>query len=183
MVNKYCKLLNLQSVGFTLFEVTLTLVLSTIVLAISGSFISSSVNIVTQTAAESSAINTNITSSSNINNNIAFTILDNDFANNLGGVSQNGDKNQLKFHILDPNNSTKTINVTYDCKTDPKNRFFFRQMEGYPQEILITSVTKCSFNYVISSDQTTITLTSAITVTTNGNSVVLSNVTTGPYTS
>lgn len=184
IINKYCKLLklNLKTVGFTLFEVTLTLVLSTIVLVIGGSFISSSVNIVTETAAESSAINTNITSSSTTNNNIAFTLLDNDFANNLGGVSQNADKNQLKFHILDPNNSNKIINVNYDCKTDPKNLFFFRQMDGYPQEILITSVTNCSFNYVISSDQTTITLTATITVTTSGNSVVLSNVTTGPYT-
>lgn len=182
MINKYFKSLNLHSVGFTLFEVTLTLVLSTIVLVIAGSFISSSVNIVTDTATESSAINTNITSSSNTNNNIAFNILDNDFANNLGGVGTNGDKNQLQFKIVDPNNSTKIINVHYNCALDPSNRLWFRQMDGYPQEVLINNVTACNFTYVVSTDQTKITLTSAITVTTSGNSVVLSNVTSGPYT-
>ena len=182
IINKYCKLLNLKTVGFTLFEVTLTLVLSTIVLVIAGSFISSSVNIVTDTATESSAINTNITSSSSTNNNIAFTILDNDFSNNLGGVNTNGDKNQLQFKILDPNDSNKKINVHYNCALDPKNQLWFRQMDGYPQEVLMTSVTACNFTYVVSTDQTTITLTAAITVTTNGQSVVLSNATTGPYT-
>lgn len=182
MINKYWKPLNLQSVGFTLFEVTLTLVLSTIVLAISGSFISSSVNIVTQTAAESSAINTNITSSTNANNNIAFTILNNDFVNNLGGISPRGDQHKLKFKIADPNNSTKTIDVNYECKTDHQNELWFRKMDGYAQETLMTNVTDCNFTYVVSSDKTTITLTLDITVTTSGSSVVLSNVISAPYT-
>ena len=189
MINKYLKFnilthCTLHGCGFSLFEVTLTLVISTIALVIAGSFVSSSVEIVTQTATESAAINTANTSSSGSGGggNIIFTILDNDFANNLGGVSTGGGGNTLQFHILDPNNSTKTPNVHYNCQIDKGHQLLSRKVDGYDQENLLTNVTDCNFTFVVSSDKTTITLTSDITVTTNNTSVVLSNETTAQYT-
>ena len=188
MFNKYLKLINLthcklNSFGFTLFEVTLTLVISTIALVIAGAFVSSSVDIVTQTATESAAINTANTSGGGTSGGgtMFFNILDNDFTNNLGGVNIG---TSLTFKILDPNNSTRTINVTYTCQIDATHNLLLRQMDGYAQEILLTNVTNCSASYVTApaKSPTTITLTTNITVTTNNIPVVLSNVITAQYT-
>lgn len=177
MINKYLKYLNLKCYAFSLFEVTLTLVISSIALAITGTFVASSVNIVTEVASQAT---------SSATSTVALNVLTGDFVNNVGGVdvgTRKDDKNNtltLRFDIPDTSRPGREIRVKYICDYDLNQ--VFRQLAGYTQELFLDQMTACDFTTSISADQTTITLTTNITIMSNGTPIILSEVTDAPYT-
>ncbi len=180
MANKFNTLL--KYFGFSLFEVTLTLVVSSIALAITGSFVASSVNIVTEVVSQT----TPGSSGGGASSTVAMNVLTGDFMNNTGNVDAGvakDDKNNtftLRFDIPDTTHPGRDIRVKYICDYDDDK--VYRQLAGSTKELFLDLMTACTFATAISTDQTTITLTTNITVTNNGTPVILSEVTDAPYT-
>ncbi len=165
------------ALGFSLFEVALTLVISSIVLAITGTFVASSVNIVTAVASQAASSSTAT---------VALNILTDDFINNRGHVDisakhdKKNNKLTLQFDIPKTNDPTHDMLVKYICDYDLNQ--VYRQTEGSAQELFLDQMTACDFATTISADKTTITLTTNITITMNNTVINLYEVTDAPYT-
>lgn len=177
MASQYFK--NLRLAGFSLFEATLTIVISSIVLAINGAFVAASVNIVTSIANQSTA---------NTVSTVALNTLAGDFVNNTGrvriidftGWHVLGNTLTLQFDIPDTTKNNKDILVKYIC--DFKHDQVYRQLGNATKELFLDQLVTCSFDTDISSDQTIITLTTNITINDNNNlSVTLYEVIDAPY--
>lgn len=162
--------------GVTLFEMVITLVISSIVLITGSMFISSSVNIINQTTAQSKEINNSITLGSN---NIVYTLLNNDFSNNQGSINLNKTNDSLSFVIPRPINLIGKANVQYDCNYNTKT--LTRKVSGFSEEILLNNVQSCYFAINNSVNNATTILNYRITYNDNGGSIVLFNFINGPY--
>lgn len=165
------------ALGFSLFEVALTLVISSIVLAITGTFVASSVNIVTAVANQAASSSTAT---------VALNILTDDFINNRGNVdigAKHDQKNNtltLQFKIAKTNDPANDMLVKYICDYDFNQ--VYRQTEGSAKELFLDQITACDFATTISANKTTITLTTNITIMMNNTAINLYEVTDAPYT-
>lgn len=162
--------------GITLFETTVTMIITSIVMVTSSAFISSAMSLVNQKTEQSKEINKSMMLE---NNNIVYVLLSNDFTNNKGNISLNNSGDNLRFIIPNPNNFNNTANVQYDCNLNTKQ--LTRKVSGFNQEVILDNVESCYFAINTSTSNSIITLNYSITYKDNDNYLVISNSINGPY--
>lgn len=141
-----------KTIGLSLFELILTITISSIVFIIAMAFVNSAVN----TTRQLSFIENNDNS-----HKVVLNILTEDFFNNNGNISIIKDNNintlTLSFNITDPNHTNTNIPVYYIYDSTYKQ--LYKKLANENSILLLDNIANCAFSTMISTNATNITLT------------------------
>ena len=161
--------------GLSLFELVLTITISSIVFTISIMFVNSAVNMTQQVS---------LIKQDNNSPKVVLNILTEDFMNNNGNITIIKDNNintlTLSFNIPDPYNENSNIQVTYTY--DVTYRQLYKNLPNESSQLLLNNIANCNFTTSVSSNMTNITLTVNMLIEQPNSTFTVYEVINAPYT-
>lgn len=156
-MNKYFKY-----VGFSMFEITLTIIITSIIFVVVGLFMAKPIVLFTKMSQEAKVLS---------QLNVGLRRIANDFSQYAGGISiTSGSLNTLSLKFNMPGGVT----VTYLC--DFNNGLVYRQSSNQGTQLLLNNLTGCIFKNNISTDNKTIFLSIRLVITKNNMPVTLTEI-------
>jgi type II secretory pathway pseudopilin PulG len=157
---------NFKCAGFSMFEIGLTIIITSIMFSTVGIFMAKPMLLFTQNSQQISATS---------KLNMALRRIANDFSQYAGGIniySNAANTMSLQFNI--PNNTS----VTYIC--DFNAGVVYRQTNIQGSQLLLDNITSCSFRKNISVDGAKLFLNIRMGITKNNMPVVLTEILNAP---
>ncbi len=148
--------------GFTIFELTLTIVITSIVFGIVGVFMAKPILLFTEISGQSSAANQLST---------ALNVIANDFSRYTGGISVNSyaaNTVSVRFNI------TGNVAITYTCDFNANQVYRISGTQG--NQTLLTNLNSCYFRNSVSADLKTLFLSVRLGINQNNMPVTLTEV-------
>jgi hypothetical protein len=144
--------------AFSLFELTVTIIVTSIIFAITGIFMSKPLLFFNK-------ISQQLESTYKLN--VGLRRIASDFSQYAGGANIYSTANTFSLQF----NIPSSVTVTYTC--DFNSKLVYRQTNLQGSQVLLDNLSGCSFKKNISSDSKTIFLTVRLSVTKNNIQVIL----------
>ena len=163
---RFKQLSSLKNAGFSLFELTLTIVITSIVFSVVGVFAAKPMLLFLEMSQQAN---------STAQLNIGLRRIAGDFSQYAGGISiYSNTANTLSLQFNMPN----SVTVTYLC--DLNAGLVYRQLNSQGAYLLLNNITGCIFRNNISSDGKTIFLNVRLVINKNNIPVALTEVINAP---
>ena len=151
-----------KSIGFSLFEITLTIIVTSIVFATLGLFTAKPILLFAEMSQQATATS---------QLNIGLGVIANDFSQYVGGISiYSNVANTLSLQF----NVPSSVTITYLC--DLNAGVVYRQSSSQGTRLLLNNITGCIFRNNVSSDGKTLFLNVRLVINKNNIPVTLTEI-------